>query len=108
MGEIMNRRKFLQYMGASTALSVGGIALLDTRKTFFLPPKGGWQVQRWHNGHPDMSHIRQYIITEDFMPSREDVLYSYRLDTNGWGDGRLQKGDVVFIEERILPLRANG
>lgn len=38
----MNRRGFLQLLGAATALSVGGVALIETPKTFFLPPRGGW------------------------------------------------------------------
>jgi hypothetical protein len=40
----MNRRGFLQLLGAATAVSAGGIALIDTAKTFFLPPVGGWRL----------------------------------------------------------------
>lgn len=42
----MNRRSFLQLLGASVALSAGGIALLEPEPvkavTYFLPPRGGW------------------------------------------------------------------
>ncbi len=41
----MNRRSFLQSIGASAAISAGGIALLELavpKRTFFLPPTGGW------------------------------------------------------------------
>lgn len=42
----MNRRGFLQLLGASVALSAGGIAILEPEpiKTYFLPPQGGWAV----------------------------------------------------------------
>lgn len=43
----MNRRGFLKLVGAATAVSAGGIALLDTHKTFFLPPRGGWNGKLW-------------------------------------------------------------
>ncbi len=38
----MNRRELLKFLGAAGAMSVGGIALLDSRKTYFLPPREGW------------------------------------------------------------------
>lgn len=39
----MNRRGFLKYLGAATVASAAGIDLIDTARTFFLPPAGGWR-----------------------------------------------------------------
>ena len=41
--QAMDRRFFLKLVSASgLTLSAGGVALLEPRKTYFLPPKGGW------------------------------------------------------------------
>jgi hypothetical protein len=60
----MNRRGFLQLLCAATAVSAGGIALIDTHRTFFLPPVGGW-VQKLkirkasaHDINRDVMHYR--------------------------------------------------
>jgi hypothetical protein len=51
----VDRRSFLKLVGSATALSAGGIALLEvlapTERTFFLPPEGGWNHRGqvlWH------------------------------------------------------------
>jgi hypothetical protein len=38
----ITRRGFLKLLGAAVTISAGGIALIETHKTFFLPPVGGW------------------------------------------------------------------
>lgn len=47
----MNRRSFLKaMMGGAVALSAGGIALLEAQpvqRTFFLPPRAGWNAGSW-------------------------------------------------------------
>ncbi len=46
----MNRRAFLQAIGASVAVTAGGIELLRLtvpKRTFFLPPAGGWCPEDW-------------------------------------------------------------
>ena len=60
----MNRRDLFKLLGAATVASVGGIALIDTRKTFFLPPQGGWHGLR-------IRHAKQYSIEHN------DTLYRY-------------------------------
>jgi hypothetical protein len=72
----MNRRNFLQMIGAGAAtLSAGGIALLEPvlNRTYFLPPKGGWpkpEVISWQ--------IRQYnLAAEGLLPARPYVLFDY-------------------------------
>lgn len=41
----MNRRSFFSLLGAATAASliVPELELLTPKRTFFLPPRGGWQ-----------------------------------------------------------------
>lgn len=57
----MNRRQLFKYLGAAVVASTG-IALIDTHKTFFLPPSGGWGAQKLK-----IRVIQQYIInTEPF------------------------------------------
>lgn len=46
----MTRRGFLQLLGAAVTLSAGGIALIDAEpivKTYFLPPRCGWNAGTW-------------------------------------------------------------
>jgi len=66
----MNRRGFLQMLAAATAVSVGGIALIETPRTFFLPPACGWGAQklkiRW---------VEQYAINRDEFPIRYDATW---------------------------------
>jgi hypothetical protein len=45
----VNRRHFLQAIGAAVAVTAGGIELLQLevpKRTFFLPPGAGWPVSR--------------------------------------------------------------
>jgi hypothetical protein len=65
----MNRRGFLQLLGAATAISAGGIALIETSKTFFLPPSGGW-VQ-----HLKVRYVEQYLINLDAIIHRYDATW---------------------------------
>ena|ERR1700685_57769 len=71
----MNRRGFLKLAAAATALSAGGIALIETPKTFFLPPRGGWWAPTF-----EMRECEQYLINLDAMAYRWDAAW---LDSNG-------------------------
>lgn len=51
----MNRRGFLQLASAATIITAAGITLIDTAKTFFLPPAGGWRKD-W-TLTPDMEEV---------------------------------------------------
>lgn len=64
---MINRRGFLKLMGAATALSAGGIALIDTHRTFFLPPKGGWAQKL------KIRRAMSYDINQDRMLWRYDA-----------------------------------
>lgn len=48
---MISRRSFLKALaGGAVALSAGGIALLDAEpiiRTYFLPPRGGWNAGTW-------------------------------------------------------------
>jgi hypothetical protein len=65
----MNRRGFLQMLAAATAVSVGGIALIETPRTFFLPPIGGWHQAL------KIRRIEQYLINCDEMRYRYDTTW---------------------------------
>ena len=56
-------------MGAATALSAGGIALIDTHRTFFLPPQGGWVQQL------KIRRASTYLINWDAMLYRYDAAW---------------------------------
>lgn len=64
---MISRRGFLKFLGAATAVSAGGIALIDTHKTFFLPPSMGWGAQRLK-----IRRVQQYLINDYTMPYRYD------------------------------------
>lgn len=66
---MMNRRGFMKLLGAATALSVGGIALIETPKTFFLPPVGGWVQQL------KVRRVEQYLINRDEYVYRYDAAW---------------------------------
>lgn len=85
----MNRRDILKFLGAATAASIGGIALLDTKKTFFLPPKGGW------NGA--LRTCRQWDLTDFEGPIIDPLV----LEISGWASGSagLNVGDVLTVGE---------
>jgi hypothetical protein len=55
----VNRRGFLQTLAAATAISAGGIMLIETPKTFFLPPRGGWHQAL------KIRRVEQYLINSD-------------------------------------------
>jgi hypothetical protein len=38
----MNRRKFLQFLGAGAAVTAAGLMVPDVARKIFLPPRGGW------------------------------------------------------------------
>lgn len=66
---MMNRRGFMKFLGAATALSVGGIALIETPKTFFLPPTGGWAQPL------KVRRCEQYVINRDALIYRYDAAW---------------------------------
>lgn len=66
----MKRRDLLKFFGAATVASIGGIALIDTHKTFFLPPAGGWR-----EGALRFLECTQYCINSDTMPTRFDAAW---------------------------------
>jgi hypothetical protein len=39
----MNRRGFLQLLGAGAAITAAGLIVPDVARKFFLPPTGGWR-----------------------------------------------------------------
>jgi hypothetical protein len=58
----MNRRGFLGLLSAAAALSAGGIAVFEHRKTFFLPPRGGWSAIDYQ--YP-LGDVRRYGAVAD-------------------------------------------
>jgi hypothetical protein len=40
----MNRRKFLQFLGAGAAVTAAGLMVPDVARKFFLPPRAGWTL----------------------------------------------------------------
>jgi hypothetical protein len=66
---MISRRGFMKLLGAATALSAGGIALIDTHKTFFLPPNGGWHQSL------RIRKISQYLINTDSYRTRYDATW---------------------------------
>lgn len=38
----MNRRGFLQLLGAGAAVTAAGLLVPDVARKIFLPPRGGW------------------------------------------------------------------
>jgi len=47
----MNRRGFLAALGITVAGAASGLAIPELwtpKRTFFLPPKGGWAAQGWN------------------------------------------------------------
>lgn len=93
----MNRRDLLKYLGAAAAASVGGLAIIDTHKTFFLPPAGGWH----------RSYLKQYIVVSDALPAREDVLYGTNMfcqtfTIECWGAGGGGGTSSITTSQRLI------
>jgi hypothetical protein len=91
----LNRRSFLKFLGAATAVSAGGIALIETPKTFFLPPAGGWAQKL------KIRKVQQYMIDTDSMPVTYAAAWTmlngearqYHIDTtHQWDDPH---GDII-------------
>lgn len=40
----MNRRKFLQFLGAGAAVTAAGLMVPDVARKIFLPPRAGWAL----------------------------------------------------------------
>lgn len=40
----MNRRKFLQFLGAGAAVTAAGLMVPDVARKIFLPPRAGWTL----------------------------------------------------------------
>ena len=71
----MNRRDLFKLLGAATVVSAGGVALLDTAKTFFLPPRAGWLAVA------DMAAVDYVSVALGYCVTYEDIadnLYSFR------------------------------
>ena len=93
----MNRREFFKLSAAATALSVGGIALIDTGKTFFLPPVGGWR------GDLKIRYTSRYV-NRDVMMGRYDATWDspegpkhFRVDTIG----RHDEVAILVLKDRM-------
>lgn len=85
----MNRRGFLKYLGAATVVTAAGIELIDTAKTFFLPPAGGWRSdfgmsdRLWIIGDTTTEIWEQYTVNENALPTRIEMLYANELPKIG-------------------------
>jgi hypothetical protein len=95
---MISRRGFMQLLGAATAASVGGIALIDTHKTFFLPPAGGWRQGL------KVRFVEQYAINFDAMVYRYDATWDsptgpkqYHVDT----DRRCDESAIMVLKDRM-------
>lgn len=92
-------------LGAASVAAAGGIALIDTARTFFLPPAGGWRVDNSFSLSDFEERIlrpsvqamaaridaQMYTMCEDALPTRIDVLYGHsslypKMDLWKYGD----------------------
>ncbi len=91
----MNRRQFFGSLAGAVALSAGGIALVETPKTIFLPPRQGWFQTPLR-----MREISQYHIATHSMPYRYDAAW---LDAAG----ERQQWHVFFPEVTAVDVARN-
>ena len=82
----MNRRKFLQFLGAGAG--VAAVAAVPGAVKFFLPPKGGWRGE-WTYSTKDM-----YLSLDDFEAR---ILQPAIIKVADRIDG-LMAGDIFSIE----------
>lgn len=87
----MNRRGFMQLLAAATALSAGGIALIETPRTFFLPPRGGWAQQL------KVRRVQQYLINRDAFVWRYDAAWDSPTGAKQWFVDAREPCDDVAI-----------
>jgi hypothetical protein len=89
----VNRRGFLKMLGAASVAAASGIAIIDTAKTFFLPPIGGWRqgnsfslddfeeriIRPAVQAIAHQVDAEMYRIISDLPPERVDIQYSHAL-----------------------------
>lgn len=84
----MNRRGFLSLLAPAAALIVAP-ELLIPRKTFFLPPAGGWGSVL---GHDDVRRMKEAMLRQAEIIANPPVSYDIVTDTYKpiylvqWGD----------------------
>ena len=89
---MINRRGFLKLLAAATAVSAGGIALIETPKTFFLPPSGGWIQQL------KIRRVEQYVINRDEYVYRYDAAWDSPTGAKQYHVMATDQCDEVAIE----------
>ena len=95
----MNRRGFLGALGITAAGAAVGFAISELwtpKRTFSLPPKGGWIPQGWN------PYTYQWTILPGgsgiTIDDSADDVTAFRLDPNGWRPGSLSaSGKAVCI-----------
>jgi hypothetical protein len=87
----VNRRKFLQFLGAGVGAAAVA-AVTPGAVKFFLPPKGGWKLNAWTWTTKD-----HYLALDEFedrilRPAIDRI--ATKIETNA----RLQVGDIITFD----------
>jgi hypothetical protein len=90
----MNRRGFLAILGITVAGAAAGVAIPELwtpKRTFFLPPKGGWIPQGWNPYTYQWTWLRggSGIMIDD--PTGNATTFSP--DPHGWPSRSLSASD---------------
>lgn len=67
----MNRRDLFKSIMGTAAISAGGIALVESTATIFLPPRQGWWQPELR-----MREVQQYLINTDELAMRYDMAWA--------------------------------
>lgn len=87
----MNRRKFLGFLAAAGA-AIAVPELLVPKKSFFLPPAGGWKTYDLRNWNFGLDDFEERVL----QPAMQRL--SVQIDEQMCGLAKLQVGDIISIE----------
>lgn len=93
--QTMNRRGFLQMLGAAASVGACGLLVPDVARKIFLPPKGGWKTSLGLTGYElGLDDFEKRILEPAMqrLAARVDDEMTRTLQASG-----LNVGDVVTV-----------